>query len=99
MSRVPNTERQLIVELSLKQYTQRQIAEMMGRSNKTVNCIIQAYGDEGCISDAPHKRRPRATTAAQDMAILDAMQASPFSTAKEIGAATGVSARVSTIKR
>ncbi|KAH7937685.1 hypothetical protein HPB49_014677 [Dermacentor silvarum] len=99
MSRVPNTERQLIAELSLKQYTQRQIAEMMGRSKKTVNRIIQAYRDEGRISDAPHKRHPRATTAAQDMAILDAAQASPFSTDKEIGAAAGVAASVSTIKR
>ncbi|KAH7936964.1 hypothetical protein HPB49_006668 [Dermacentor silvarum] len=69
------------------------------RSNKTVNHIIQAYRDEGRISDAPHKWHPRATSAAQDMAILDAGQASPFSTAKEIGATAGVSASVSTIKR
>lgn len=99
MSRVPNTERLRIVELSQKQYTQRQIAQMSGRSNKTVNRIIQAYRDEGRISDAPHKRHPRATSAAHDVAILDAAKASPFSTAKEIGAAAGVSASVSTIKR
>ncbi|KAH9378311.1 hypothetical protein HPB48_003998 [Haemaphysalis longicornis] len=99
MSRVPNTERLRIVELCQKQYTQRQIAEMTGRSNKTVNRIIQAYRDEGRISDAPHKRHPRATSAAQDVAIRDAAKASPFSTAKEIGAAAGVSASVSTIKR
>ncbi|KAH7971485.1 hypothetical protein HPB49_024642 [Dermacentor silvarum] len=42
---------------------------------------------------------PRATTAAQDMDILDASQASPFSTAKEIGADAGVSASVSIMKR
>ncbi|KAH7937911.1 hypothetical protein HPB49_017472 [Dermacentor silvarum] len=72
---------------------------MTGRSNKTVNRIIQAYSDEGHISDAPHKRQPCATTAAQDMDILDAAQASPFSTAKEIGSAAGVSASMLTIKR
>lgn len=99
MSRVPNSERLRIVELSQKQYTQRQIAGMTGRSNKTVNRIIQAYKKEGRISDAPHKRHPRATTAAQDADILDAAKASPFSTAREIGAAAGVSASASTIKR
>ncbi|KAH7968085.1 hypothetical protein HPB52_005570 [Rhipicephalus sanguineus] len=72
---------------------------MTGRSNKTVNRIIQAYRKEGHISDAPHSRHPRATTAAQDADILDAAKASPFSTAREIGAAAGVSASASTIKR
>ncbi|KAH6921345.1 hypothetical protein HPB50_027666 [Hyalomma asiaticum] len=72
---------------------------MTGRSNKTVNRIIQAYRKEGRIRDAPHKRHPRATTAAQDADILDAAKASPFSTAREIGAAAGVSASASTIKR
>lgn len=97
MSEVRNPERLRIVPLSLKQYTQRPIAEMMGRSNKTVNRIIQAYRDEGRISDAPHK--PRATPAAQDVDILYAAQVSPFSTAKEIGAGAGVPASVSKIKR
>lgn len=41
----------------------------------------------------------RATTAAQDADILNATKASPFSTAREIGEATGVSASTSTIKR
>ncbi|KAH7977694.1 hypothetical protein HPB49_003189 [Dermacentor silvarum] len=68
---------------------------MMRRSNKTLNRIIQAYRDEGRISDTPHKRHPRATTAAQDMDILDAAQANPFSTAKEISAGAGLSPRLS----
>ncbi|KAH7958871.1 hypothetical protein HPB49_006108 [Dermacentor silvarum] len=51
------------------------------------------------MSDTPHKRQLRATTAAQDMDILDTAQASPFSTAKEISAAAGVSASMSTIRR
>ncbi|KAH7967757.1 hypothetical protein HPB52_002229 [Rhipicephalus sanguineus] len=72
---------------------------MTGRSNKTVNRIIQAYRKEGRISDAPHRRHPRETTAAQDADNLDAAKASPFSTAREIGAAAGVSASASTIKR
>ncbi|KAH6926081.1 hypothetical protein HPB50_014107 [Hyalomma asiaticum] len=71
----------------------------MGRPNKTVNRIIQAYRKEGRISDAPHKRHPRATTAAQDADIIDAAKASLFSTAREIGAAAAVSASASTIKR
>ncbi|KAH6942154.1 hypothetical protein HPB50_001501 [Hyalomma asiaticum] len=77
MSRVPNSECLRIDELSQKQYTQRQIAGMTGRSNKTVNRIIEAYRKEGRISDAPHKGHPRATTAAQDADILDAAKASP----------------------
>lgn len=97
MTRVPNSERLRIVQLSQKQYTQRQIAGMTGRSSKTVNRIIQAYR-KGRISDAPHKRHPRATTAAQAGDILDAAKASSFSTAREIGAAAGVSASASTIK-
>ncbi|KAH7973167.1 hypothetical protein HPB52_022173 [Rhipicephalus sanguineus] len=72
---------------------------MTGKSNKTVNRIIQAYRKEGRIGDAPHKGRPRATTAAQDADILDAAKGSPFSTAREIGAAAGVSTSASTIKR
>ncbi|KAL1416963.1 hypothetical protein MTO96_027355 [Rhipicephalus appendiculatus] len=72
---------------------------MTGRSNKTVNRIIQAYRKEGRISDAPHKRHPRATTAALDADILDAAKASPFSTAREIGAAARVSSSASTLKR
>ncbi|KAH8022698.1 hypothetical protein HPB51_001919 [Rhipicephalus microplus] len=72
---------------------------MIGRSNKTVNRIIQTYKKEGCICDAPHKRHPRAKTAAQDADTRDAAKASPFSTAREIGAASGVSASTSTIKR
>ncbi|KAH8041013.1 hypothetical protein HPB51_013673 [Rhipicephalus microplus] len=99
MSRGPNSERLLIVELSQKQYTQRQKAGMIGKSNKTVNRIIQAYKKEGRICDARHKRHPRATTAAQDADIRDAAKASPFSTTREIAAAAGVSASASTIKR
>ncbi|KAH8033104.1 hypothetical protein HPB51_007005 [Rhipicephalus microplus] len=60
---------------------------MMGRSNKSVNRIIQAYKKERHVSDAPHKRHPRATTAAEDADIRDAAKASPFSTAREIGVA------------
>ncbi|KAH8032489.1 hypothetical protein HPB51_025942 [Rhipicephalus microplus] len=100
MSRVPNSECLRIVELSQKQYTQRQTADMTTWSNKTVNRTIQAYKKEGHISDALHKRHPRAMTAAQDdVDICDAAKASLFSTAKEIGVAAGVSASASTRKR
>ncbi|KAH9359756.1 hypothetical protein HPB48_017208 [Haemaphysalis longicornis] len=43
MSRVPHSERVRIVELCLKSYTQREIAELTGRSTNTVTRIIQAY--------------------------------------------------------
>ncbi|KAH8029713.1 hypothetical protein HPB51_003070 [Rhipicephalus microplus] len=71
---------------------------MTGKSNKTVNRIDQAHKKEDLISDAPHKLHPRATTAAQNVAIRDAAKASPFSTAREIAAAAGVSVSASTIK-
>ncbi|KAH8033404.1 hypothetical protein MRX96_003190 [Rhipicephalus microplus] len=51
------------------------------------------------MSGAPPKRHRRATTAAQDADIHDATKANPFSTAKEIRVANGVSASTSTIKR
>ncbi|KAH8018633.1 hypothetical protein HPB51_009567 [Rhipicephalus microplus] len=75
MSRVPNSERLRIVELSQKQYTQRRIAGMTGRSNETANRIILAYKKEGRISDAPHEQHPRATTAFQDAHVRDAAKA------------------------
>ncbi|KAH8034257.1 hypothetical protein HPB51_021970 [Rhipicephalus microplus] len=70
-----------------------------GRSNKTVNRIVQAYKKEGRISGAPRKRHPRATTAAQDADIRKAAKETPFSTAREIAAAARVPASASTIKR
>ncbi|KAH6946089.1 hypothetical protein HPB50_011616 [Hyalomma asiaticum] len=66
------------------------------RRCERISRSMDAYRREGRISDAPHKRHPRATTAAQDADILDAAKASPF---REIGAAAGVSASASTIKR
>ncbi|KAH7945108.1 hypothetical protein HPB49_006858 [Dermacentor silvarum] len=73
--------------------------QCVGRAGRGGEPFQFSASDGGRISDAPYKRHPRATTSAQDMDILDAAQASPFSTAKEIGAGAGVSASVSTIKR
>ncbi|KAH9367199.1 hypothetical protein HPB48_006127 [Haemaphysalis longicornis] len=66
MSRVPHSERGRIVELCLKSYTQREIADSTGRPTNTVNRIIQAYRNEGRICDAPQDRRPRVTSAIED---------------------------------
>ncbi|KAH6923520.1 hypothetical protein HPB50_002142 [Hyalomma asiaticum] len=54
MARVPERERILIVELAMKEYTQRQITAMAGRSTHTVNRTVKAYREEKRICDAPH---------------------------------------------
>lgn len=58
MARVPDNERMHIVELHMKQYSQRTIARLTGRPLKTVSRIIHAYKNERRIKDAPRNPRP-----------------------------------------
>ncbi|KAH9377776.1 hypothetical protein HPB48_012191 [Haemaphysalis longicornis] len=81
MSRVPHSERVRIVELCLKTYGKREIAELIGRSTNAVNGIIQAYRNEGRICDVPHDHRPRFTRAIEDEVLVAAAYANPFGTA------------------
>lgn len=84
MSRVPLNKREEVVELWKKAYSQRNIAALTGCRLNTVNRIVQAYRDEGRIKDAPHERRPRATSADQDLQIVAAVNEKPFLNAKEV---------------
>lgn len=52
MSRVPLHKREEVVQLSLKGYTQRNVANLTDCNVSTVNRIVQAYRDEGRIKDA-----------------------------------------------
>ncbi|KAH9380496.1 hypothetical protein HPB48_014078 [Haemaphysalis longicornis] len=99
MSRVPHSERVRIVELCLKSYTQREIAEITGRSTNTVNRIIRAYRNEERISDVLNDRRPRVTSAIKDEVLVAAAYANPFGTAQQHAQLAGVSASLSTVKR
>ncbi|KAH7981670.1 hypothetical protein HPB52_000675 [Rhipicephalus sanguineus] len=72
---------------------------MTGGSTHTVNIIIKAYKEEKRICDAPHDRRPRATTEQQEQVLVAGAYASPFNTAKEVGECCGVEASVSILKR
>lgn len=98
MARVPDEERRHIIDLALKEYSQRSIAAMTGRPLKTVNRICQAYKTEGRIGDAPHRRRPRATTEEEDQLIIAAVADDPFQTANEIMENTGVNAHPATVR-
>ncbi|KAK8783000.1 hypothetical protein V5799_015659 [Amblyomma americanum] len=71
---------------------------MTGRPLKTVNGICQAYKTEGRIGDAPHRRRPRATTEEEDQLIIAAVADDPFQTANEIMENTGVNAHPATVR-
>ncbi|XP_075530153.1 uncharacterized protein LOC142563485 [Dermacentor variabilis] len=84
MSRVPLNKREEVVQLWKKAYSQRNIAALTGCRLNTVNRIVQAYRDEGRITDAPHERRPRATSADQDLQIVAAVNEKPFLNAKEV---------------
>ncbi|XP_042142891.1 uncharacterized protein K02A2.6-like [Ixodes scapularis] len=84
MSRVPEDERRRIIDLCLKEYSQRAIVDLVQRPLKTVNRIIQAYKNEGHIADAPHNRRPRVTTADQDQTIVAAVAVDPFLSARDV---------------
>lgn len=99
MSRVPMDERQLIINLCLREYSQRAIADMTGRPLSTVNRIIQKYRDEGLLEDAPHNRRPRATTVDEDHQIVAAVAVNPFQSAREVREALAIEASVQTVRR
>lgn len=89
MSRVPEEERMRIVELSLKQYSKREISRITNRPLKTVNRIIQAYRTERTIKDAPQKARPKVTTEDEDMSIILAVNDFLASTVRELATNCG----------
>ncbi|KAH9367252.1 hypothetical protein HPB48_002318 [Haemaphysalis longicornis] len=99
MSRVPHGERVRTVEIWLKSYTQREIAELTGRSTNTVNGIIQAYRNEGRICDDPHDRRPRVTSAIEDEVLVAAAYTNPFGTELRHAQLAGLSQSLGTVKR
>lgn len=99
MARVPEEERRHIVELSFKEYSQRSIAAITGRPLKTVNRIIKAFRDEGRICDAPHPRRPRATSEEEDHLIVSAAVLNGFASAKEIRDTAGLQMHECTVRQ
>lgn len=84
MARVPIEERQKVIALSIAGYSQRYIASLMKRPLKTINRIVQAYKKEGRVKDAPHRRRPRATTEEEDRAIVAVAAGNPRTTVPKI---------------
>ncbi|KAM7307395.1 putative transposable element tc1 transposase [Ixodes scapularis] len=99
MSRMPIEERRHIVELSLREYSQRTIADLTGRSIATVNRIIQAYRDKRRLEDASHRRRPRVTTEKKDLQLVAAVAAIPFQSAREVLDTLGIDASARTERR
>ncbi|KAH6947941.1 hypothetical protein HPB50_022117 [Hyalomma asiaticum] len=99
MARVPLEERQKIIELSTAGYSQRHIASVMKRPLKTVNRIVQAFKKERPVKDAPHRRRPRATTADEDRALITAVVVRQQTTVREALRELGIKACETTAKR
>ncbi|KAM7310536.1 hypothetical protein ISCGN_007444 [Ixodes scapularis] len=99
MARVPHSEREEIVKLSLEGYSQRNIASLSGRPLKTVNRIVRAYRDEGRIKDAPQDRRPRSTTIDQDLMIVAAVNDDPFQNANSVRTALELDVSDTTVRR
>lgn len=99
MSRVPIEERRHIVELRLTKYSQRTIADMMGRWIATMNRIIQAYRDERRLEDASHRRRPRVTMEKEHLQLVAAIAASPFQSSREVLDTLGIDESSPTARR
>ncbi|KAH6923542.1 hypothetical protein HPB50_002164 [Hyalomma asiaticum] len=100
MSRVPESERRDIVDLSLQSHSQRQVSAMKNWQLSTVNRIIQAYRTERRIKDAQRKARPQVTSEDEVMAIVSAAVDNPAASVEEVKKMTGL-AHVSntTVKR
>ncbi|KAH6948092.1 hypothetical protein HPB50_022817 [Hyalomma asiaticum] len=71
----------------------------MKRPLKTVNRIVQAFKKERRVKDAPHRRRPRATTADEDRALIAAVVVRPQTTVREALRELGIKACETTAKR
>ncbi|KAH6926335.1 hypothetical protein HPB50_017323 [Hyalomma asiaticum] len=99
MARVPLEQRQKIIELSIAGYSRRHIASIMKRPLKTVNRIVQAFKKERRVKDAQHRRRPRATTADEDRALIAAVVVRPQTTVREALRELGIKACETTAKR
>lgn len=99
MSRIPEKERLKIIELCCKNYTQKSVAEMTGRSVKAVNRILQAYKKEGRVKDAPRGRPPRATTDDEDLSIVAAAVDAPRASLQELRQSLQLRASRSTVRR
>lgn len=99
-SRIPHDERVSIIALSKAGHSQRAIKEATGRSLGAINRVVQAYCDDNArIGDAPHGRRPRATTEDEDRLIVAAVADNPFQGAGDIRAAVGLSVSDTTVRR
>lgn len=99
MARVPEEERWKIAQYSLKGYSQRSIGALVNRPLKTVNRIIQAFSKEGRLCDAPHRRRPRATTEDEDALMVAAVVENPFQSARQVREQLDVDASLATVRR
>ncbi|KAH6920207.1 hypothetical protein HPB50_028806 [Hyalomma asiaticum] len=71
----------------------------MKRPLKTVNRIVQAFKKERPVKDAPHRRRPRATTADEDRALITAVVVRQQTTVREALRELGIKACETTAKR
>lgn len=90
--------RRRIIQLSINGMPQRAISAEVGCSVATVVRVVHAYRDEGRIRDAPHGRRPRATTENEDFLIVAAVVDEPFLSAGEIRKELGIAASERTIR-
>ncbi|KAH6922691.1 hypothetical protein HPB50_018006 [Hyalomma asiaticum] len=80
--------------------SQRAICAAAGRPMRIVNRVLQAYYNEGRISDAPRGSRQRVTSEDEDRLIVTAAVAEPYLSAREIRDEVGLGTiSVQTVKR
>ncbi|KAH6945953.1 hypothetical protein HPB50_010922 [Hyalomma asiaticum] len=95
---VPEDERRRIIDLCLREYSQRAIST--NHPLATVIRIIQAYRNEGRIEDAPRQPRHRLTTKDEDLQIVAAVGEQPKTTVREVHAELGFNhVSATTVKR
>lgn len=100
MARVPEADRQKIVELAQNEHSQRAIRALVNRLFlKTINRIAQALRYEGRIHDAPRGPPPRATTEDKDHYIVAAAVDDPFLSASEIREHLALDTSDATVRR
>lgn len=94
--------REVIVRLSSEGNSNRKIGETLGKSQSTVQAILQHYKDTGSVKEKPKKGRPRTVTQRNLRHLTSVVKKNRRKSSKEICAlwnqGSNISVSVSTTK-
>jgi transposase len=96
---IDERERNLILLFHGQNYSDQDIARMIGRDVRTVKNWLQKFHTTGKMHAGKGSGRPRKTTRDQDLDIVIAANADPFRTRLEIKRASRVNLHVKTISK